>query len=311
MRKYKVLLITSLVSVVAFSSAIAITEYNHSKDIQVLSDENTTWKHYAPVAATENTHGSKEFWANCSLSGLGTHVLEKPTSGHIIEKSLEDDSGFAFDETDYFDALDVFDDRYIYPLTLQGKNNVSNSEWETAFNAKSLLCDLNVTINSTFSTNLSNSTASLTYIFDSGKSDFRDLVNKGYSVPSYTKHVLKDSEIDVTGWIRNEESWNIINSPLSKDEEGLKQYLSMFLILRDFEKSSFVQDNNVYRSMSKFQIYYSGSTFDVIGCSISFDDESRIKFIDYKLKNNDETITRRDIYTNYGTTAEVELPPTE
>lgn len=69
--------------------------------------ENMLWKHYAEVKPTYTTHGSKEFWANCS--SLGEHSLTQPTKGKIEE-------GEDFSKTTYFASLTEEDDRYVAKL---------------------------------------------------------------------------------------------------------------------------------------------------------------------------------------------------
>ena len=69
--------------------------------------ENMLWKHYAEVKPTYTTHGSKEFWANCS--SLGEHSLTKPEKGKIEE-------GEDFSKTTYFASLTEEDDRYVAKL---------------------------------------------------------------------------------------------------------------------------------------------------------------------------------------------------
>lgn len=71
------------------------------------NEDSYIWNHYAAVAPTVNRHGSKEFWANCSV--LGQVVFEKPTKGTINE-------GHAFETTDYFEKLESGDPRYVAPL---------------------------------------------------------------------------------------------------------------------------------------------------------------------------------------------------
>ena len=79
--------------------------------VDVLANYNSdavVWKHYAAVAPTFASHGSKEFWANCS--SLGEHQFEAPASGTIEE-------GGDFSLTAYFKELTPEDDRYVAKLT--------------------------------------------------------------------------------------------------------------------------------------------------------------------------------------------------
>ncbi len=79
--------------------------------VDVLANYNSdavVWKHYAAVAPTFASHGSKEFWANCS--SLGEHQFEAPANGTIEE-------GGDFSLTAYFQELTPEDDRYVAKLT--------------------------------------------------------------------------------------------------------------------------------------------------------------------------------------------------
>ena len=79
--------------------------------VDVLANYNSdavVWKHYAAVAPTFASHGSKEFWANCS--SLGEHQFEAPANGTIEE-------GGDFSLTAYFKELTPEDDRYVAKLT--------------------------------------------------------------------------------------------------------------------------------------------------------------------------------------------------
>ena len=76
--------------------------------------ETTLWKHYDAVPATEDVHGSKEFWASCDDPGY--HVFAEPTQGTIEE-------GGDFSQTSYFEELVYGDDRYI-PSLFETRNAV-------------------------------------------------------------------------------------------------------------------------------------------------------------------------------------------
>lgn len=69
-------------------------------------DANCNWNHYTEVAATYESHGSKEFWACCSHPGQ--FVLTAPAEGHITDMG-------AF-SGEYFDNLASNDDRFIPQL---------------------------------------------------------------------------------------------------------------------------------------------------------------------------------------------------
>lgn len=104
----KTLLVLATVALVGGTfTAVALTKEN-GFSVSAAEDENTIWKHYAAVAPTFTSHGSKEFWANCSE--IGTHVFEEPKVGKIQE-------GDDFSKTPYFNELTPTDDRYVAKLT--------------------------------------------------------------------------------------------------------------------------------------------------------------------------------------------------
>ena len=104
----KTLLVLAAVALVGGTfTAVALTKEN-GFSVSAAEDENTIWKHYAAVAPTFTSHGSKEFWANCSE--IGTHVFKEPTVGKIQE-------GDDFSKTAYFKELTAADDRYVAKLT--------------------------------------------------------------------------------------------------------------------------------------------------------------------------------------------------
>lgn len=104
----KTLLVLAAVALVGGTfTAVALAKEN-GFSVSAAEDENTIWKHYAAVAPTFTSHGSKEFWANCSE--IGTHVFEEPKVGKIQE-------GDDFSKTAYFKELTAADDRYVAKLT--------------------------------------------------------------------------------------------------------------------------------------------------------------------------------------------------
>lgn len=75
-------------------------------------DENAYWNHYERIEPTTSMHGSKEFWAHCSLHSF---TLSKPSDGDEIKE------GVAFNSTKYFAELTSEDPRYIAPLEAEIK----------------------------------------------------------------------------------------------------------------------------------------------------------------------------------------------
>lgn len=76
MNKKKILLSVAATSMIAITGAImAIT--GSLKSLSVFATNGEVWHHYAAVAPTETTHGSKEFWAS-STDGCATHTFTDP-----------------------------------------------------------------------------------------------------------------------------------------------------------------------------------------------------------------------------------------
>ena len=102
MNKKKILLSVAATSMIAITGAImAIT--GSLKSLSVFATNGEVWHHYAAVAPTETTHGSKEFWAS-STDGCATHTFTDPGV-----TCVEHD----FSTYDSFASLTYDDDRYI------------------------------------------------------------------------------------------------------------------------------------------------------------------------------------------------------
>lgn len=100
------------IATISLSSILVITTHNFdSQALAQQAGESVLWKHYLAVEPSLEKHGSREFWANCTVLGF---VLEEPSSGTIEE-------GVSFDETPYFDELDKEDPRYVPSLAEQAE----------------------------------------------------------------------------------------------------------------------------------------------------------------------------------------------
>ena len=104
--KKKVFFISSGVVALAITSTVLVARANNAFTL-VRSSNNNYWNHYAQVDPTENTHGSKEFWANCSSF---SYTLTAPAPGEDVRE------GVAFNTTTYFNELTINDERYIPSL---------------------------------------------------------------------------------------------------------------------------------------------------------------------------------------------------
>ena len=120
MNKKQQIISSIIISATAIGGIMALQINNGNiKGLSLIAESNVIWKHYAEVPATYARHGSREFWANCTVLGF---TLEEPTTGTIEE-------GDNFYYTSYFDELDENDARYINPLPLEG-GEVSKEIWD-------------------------------------------------------------------------------------------------------------------------------------------------------------------------------------
>ena len=101
----KFLIASSLVITISIVAAIV----NNRKFSIDFATNDPLWYHYVEIPPTEERHGSKEFWANCSTHQFS---LTLPESDDIQE-------GVAFDTTEYFNQLTLEDARYIPSLHKQ------------------------------------------------------------------------------------------------------------------------------------------------------------------------------------------------
>ena len=102
MNKKKILLPVVATSMIAITGAVLAIN-SGLKGLSVFATNGEVWHHYAAVAPTENTHGSKEFWAS-STDGCATHQFTDPGV-----TCVEHD----FSTYDSFASLTYDDDRYI------------------------------------------------------------------------------------------------------------------------------------------------------------------------------------------------------
>ena len=103
MNKNKILLSAAMTSMIIFGAVLVFNGGLNSSSVFATNDE--VWHHYAAVAPTETTHGSKEFWAS-SVDGCATHTFTNPGPGVTCEEHV-------FSTYDSFAALTCDDDRYV------------------------------------------------------------------------------------------------------------------------------------------------------------------------------------------------------
>lgn len=104
MNKKKVLLSVTVTSMIAVAGAVLVIN-DGLKSSSVFATNDEVWHHYAAVAPTETTHGSKEFWAS-STDGCATHTFTDPGPGVTYEEH-------DFSTYDSFATLTCDDDRYV------------------------------------------------------------------------------------------------------------------------------------------------------------------------------------------------------
>lgn len=109
-KKTLVLALASILSAGALLGVAASTQTGGVANIFAADNEDSyIWNHYKAVAPTIDSHGSKEFWANCTK--LGQVRFEKPTKGKVQKENLD------FKATPWFDELTPDDARYVAPLS--------------------------------------------------------------------------------------------------------------------------------------------------------------------------------------------------
>ena len=115
MNKNNVFLLISMTSICSVVGALFASNGALSSKASALNRNggSGSWHHYAAVAATENHHGSKEFWANDS-DGCVTHTFVNPNTT-CIEHDF-----FTYES---FENLTFGDDRFV-PSLFEQRNAV-------------------------------------------------------------------------------------------------------------------------------------------------------------------------------------------
>lgn len=102
--KISIIGLSATTMVVAVGAVVALNKQSFET---VRASNNDYWNHYARVEPTDETHGSKEFWASCSSHNF---QLTAPEPGSDVRE------GVAFNTTTYFNSLSKSDPRYIPAL---------------------------------------------------------------------------------------------------------------------------------------------------------------------------------------------------
>lgn len=303
MHKRKTLFVITITSTLVLGSSIALASYNFSKNIQALGNENLFWKHYAEVLPTDDKHGSKEFWANCSESSLGTHVLERPSSGTIIENGV-DEKGFDFSETIYFDDLDMFDDRYIFSKSFSGEQ-INELTWTNQFDNTNFLTGTNAIIKSTY--HIEGEEHIRTLFLDEGKTK---AILPSDLYPVYAQYSKNGNQVNYTLWQNEVDEYNEligrtpINGSIENGISGVSLYLGNFGIIRElnFEdyKNTYQYNNGVYESKQSFLVDTLDGTLNCLKCFISISN-NKIKNIAYLIDYYEATFSGIENYSDYGT----------
>lgn len=115
MKKKTSLVLISLSALLAIGGGTGLAIASGLADNLLATSEETNnyWNHYEAVAPTTTMHGSKEFWAHCSLHEF---VLSHPGLSEDIRE------GVAFNSTSYFAELTSEDARYVAPLAADVEN---------------------------------------------------------------------------------------------------------------------------------------------------------------------------------------------
>lgn len=101
MNKKKILFSVAVTSTIVVGAVFAVNA--GLKSSSVFATNGEVWHHYAAVAPTKTTHGSKEFWAS-SINGCTTHTFDDP-GVTCVEHN--------FSTYDSFATLTCDDDRYV------------------------------------------------------------------------------------------------------------------------------------------------------------------------------------------------------
>lgn len=105
-KKVVLLAVTSLSLTLGITAGVVLAKADNT--IFAGAKDDSYWYHYAQVTPTDDEHGSKEFWANCSTHNFS---LENPGVGEDIREGVD------FKTTTYFDELTSEDPRYLPPLS--------------------------------------------------------------------------------------------------------------------------------------------------------------------------------------------------
>ena len=108
MKKKKALLSVTVTSMIAITGTVLAIN-GGLKSSSVFATNGEVWHHYAAVAPTDTTHGSKEFWAS-SVDGCATHTFVDPGVTCVDHD---------FSTYDSFASLTWDDDRYVWSLNEQ------------------------------------------------------------------------------------------------------------------------------------------------------------------------------------------------
>lgn len=294
MQNKKTVLTLSLTSIIALSGAFVLVGQSKLNNVRVFGDGNTVWKHYDAVDKTSTTHGSREFWANCT--DLGNHVLIEPTGDTIIESEVP------FNQTPYFADLDIFDDRYIMADSWKGYQISDETAWNKAFDSIKLLTEGNVRIKSTY-TNPNNSSQKIitdTY-FNSGELMIEGL--DGSSGTCYAMFEINNDTINSTIW---DENGGVFEDPFDNTQEDARICLTGFNIIQAFDFTLFSYSDDLYTYEYDENLsndFYIETLNGVCLCTksyISFNNDGTVRNVAYRLKVGKNTqITGVENYTDY------------
>lgn len=105
MKKASIYLTATLTLSALIAAGLTINNNGGPLIFAARASSPVAYKHYNAISATDNEHGCKEFWVDCSDY---SYYFEAPTSGSIAEGGdIRDNHSFDWD------GMDVLDERYI------------------------------------------------------------------------------------------------------------------------------------------------------------------------------------------------------
>ena len=252
-KKYIILFSSIIVPVAAFSM---VATYDNEASQKAFANSSDIWVHYAAVSPTENTHGSKEFWASCSTHNFS---LVEPTGVSVQE-------GDPFNTTIYFNNVSYGDDRFV-PSIKDSENGVypilNDSSISYGLYPQERIKDN--TLISTLNSLPSSAIASNGwYLYNNryytkvvaNKSDVNYTFNDGTTITNGTTYWFKCQPIE----------WKILNSnngTYSLISESLLEKFCFYHENKNRSNNTIYPNNYEYSDLRAWLNGYNGSSYNV------------------------------------------------